>query len=215
MLVRIISVLLVLTLTWGLWNAWRLRAPRGAFLQRLLGLLVAAWLLESFGLVSSELGIRNVAFYNLFVAVDFAVLLSLVQVVRPRWKPVLRVLLVVGLAALLLVLRVRDPFAGLLFEGVLTVHVLSAALIAWLLTRMAFTASVPLAREPAFWVFVGALFYYGGTIPVLGAWKVMTHLDPAISRLMYMAVVSLAIVRYGFAALAFRLERRRRGAQGA
>ena len=98
----------------------------------------------------------------------------------------------------------------LAIEGILILCVLVSAVFIWLLIDMARNERINLARSPVFWLFTGALFYFGGIIPILGAWSLLGRLDKDAFRTMYWIVTGLAVVRYLAMAWACILERERR-----
>ncbi len=206
----ITSILIVLSLTAAVVCALRIQAPRGVFFGRLLALLALAWGVEVGGGVSSSMRIPNVIVYNLYAGVEFAVLMDLVRLLRPRWRPGLLAVTAAGLGGLVYSAIMTGPTRHLAVEGLLVIGVLSSGVFLCLLVDLARTAAMPLWQVPAFWLFTGALLYFGGTIPVLGSWRSMVLLDKDMARAMYTIVAVLAIVRYLLAAVACWLEYRNR-----
>lgn len=204
------SILVVLAITIAIASALRIRAPRGPFFGRLLGLLALACGVELWGGVSSSMGIPNVIVYNLYAAVEFVLLMDLVRLLRPRWRTGLLAVTAAGLGALVYSAAMTGPTRHLAVEGLLVIGVLSSGVFLCLLVDLARTAAIPLWRVPAFWLFTGALLYFGGIIPVLGAWRSMGRLDKELANAMYGIVVTLAIARYLLAAAACWLEHRNR-----
>jgi len=201
---------LILSVALALTFALRIPAPRGPFFRRLLALLIVALAVEIYGAITGSLNIPNVVVYNIYVAVEFTILMDLVRLIRPRWRTVLLVITAAGLASLVYSAIATGPTRRLATEGLLVIGVLSSGVFLCLLVDMARAVAVPLWQVPAFWLFTGALLYFGGTVPILGAWLSMTLLDKDLANTMYVIVRTLAIVRYLLAAIACWMEFRNR-----
>lgn len=200
--------LLILSIVGAAYCAWRIPRPRGAFYQWVWALTLVALCVEIFGVVSSELHIRNTYVYNAYAIVEFVVLLRLVRTLRPAWWRWLVMIATMGVIAMAAFVWMHG--LDLAIEGILILCVLVSAVFIWLLIDMARNERINLARSPVFWLFTGALFYFGGIIPILGAWSLLGRLDKDAFRTMYWIVTGLAVVRYLAMAWACILERERR-----
>jgi hypothetical protein len=204
------ALLLLLAITVALISAWRLRAPRGVFYDRMLWLLLLAWIVELIGMLTMYFGLRNVVVYNLYAIIEFGVFLHLIQLIRPTWRMALMMAFLIGFAAMTYSFISNGLTHFLALEGLLVIGAVNSLTLLRLLVDLSTTSTEPLGRLPLFWMFTGALLYYGGTIPILGSWQFMGQLDLQLSQFLYWIVVGLAIMRYSFMAMAFQLEYRRR-----
>lgn len=204
------NILMLLSIATALVLGLRIRKPRGAFYNGLLGLLALAFAVELWGGITNSRGIPNVIVYNLYTTAEFVVFMGLARLFRPAWRPWLLAVGVAGVSAMLWSAMVTGPTRHLAVEGLLVLGVLSSGVFLCLLVDLARTATMPLWQVPAFVLFTGTLLYFGGTIPVLGAWRSMTALDRDVSMAMYRIVVALALVRYLLTAVACWMEHRNR-----
>ena len=200
------AVLLLLSITVAAVFAWRIRAPRGSFFTRHLALIWLAWAVELVGLITSQLGIRNAIMYNLYALVEFLVLMSLVRLLRPGWATILLGIGAIGIGAVLLAMWRLGPTRQLALEGILVLGLLCSAVFLRLLLALAGDSQTKLGSTPAFWLFIGALAYFGGIIPIVGAWRFLGELDKELSKTLYWIVIILAIIRYACATVACALE---------
>jgi hypothetical protein len=203
------AILLIFAISITLASLWRLSSPRGTFFGSLLVLTSLAWVVELVGAVTGQLGIRNVVLYNGYAAIEFITLLSMVHCIRPTWRMGLLVALLVGLVGMAYSVVMHGATAYLALEGLLTISIVSSIVFLLVLLDLARTSLTPLQNSSHFWLFVGALVYFGGVIPVLGSWKFIGQLNKALSQTLYWTVVLLAITRYLFTAFACRKERMR------
>jgi hypothetical protein len=202
------AILLLSTISVALLAGWPRSPHRKPFFQRLFLLVLLAWFVEAIGILTSELDVHNVVLYNVYAIVEFILLLDMVRLLRPRWWPGLCVAVILGLTSMVHTMIAHGPFGYLAMEGLLTLCLLGSLVFLLLLVDLARSSLVPLGKLPAFWVFTGTLVYFGGIIPVLGAWKFVGALDLERSQVLYWIVIGLAMVRYGLCAVAFQMERR-------
>lgn len=202
------AVLLLSALTLALICAWCVPRPRGAFYTRLLALTVVEWAVELTGAVTAHLGVRNVLLYDLYIAVEFTMLMDLVRLLRPGWTVVLRIALAIGLLTVAYGTW-QNGWSGFAWEGIFTIGVLCSAVFLWLLVDLARTSTEPLWRLPVFWLFTGLLLYFSGIVPFIGAAKILHTLDRQQYRTMHLIVTALAMVRFVCTALSCHMERQR------
>lgn len=204
------NIVLILVILTALVLAWRIEGRRGPFFSRVLLLLGLALGVEVVGTVTSRMSLPNALLYNLYAALEFALLMDMVRVLRPRWQPGLVVVSLTGLVSLGCAALMIGPTHQLAVEGLLVIGVLSSGVFLCLLVDLSRTAETAMWRIPVIWFFTGALLYFGGIIPVLGSWHTMTVLDARLADTLYGIVVGLAVVRYGLAGVACALEQHRR-----
>lgn len=205
-MLKLRALLLLLAISVAVYSAWRIRAPRGAFFGRMFALLLLAWIVELTGILTAVCRVSNVAVYNVYATIEYAVLLGMVQGMRPSWSRVLNVVLGIGVVSMACSAIMKGVGTYLAIEGLLVIGVLSSGVFLWVLVDLALANESPLGRVPAFWFFTGALLYFGGTIPILGAWRSMGSMDMHLSQLMYWIVVALAIIRYCLSAVACHVQ---------
>ncbi len=209
------GTLLLLTIALAIVMTWRSPAPRGPFVQRLLWLSVLAWSVELAGMLMARAYIPNNGLYNLFVGLEFVVMLSLVDVLFPAWRRTLIALGALGLAVLLVTIAAKGLSAYMAIEGIIVIGLICSAVIVRALIGLAQRSEHGLQRVPAFWVLTGAFLYFSGTIPILSAWRFMGRVSTELSTVLYWIVVGLAMMRYLLLAWAMHIERQQRLAQGA
>lgn len=81
------NIVLILIILTALALAWRIEGRRGPFFWRVLLLLGLALCVEVVGTVTSRMSLPNALLYNLYAALEFALLMDMVRVLRPRWQP--------------------------------------------------------------------------------------------------------------------------------
>lgn len=200
------AIALLVFMAAAAFTAWRIPAPRGPFFTRYLALILLAIGVELIGLLTSQLGIRNAIMYNLYVMIEFSIMLSLVRLIRPRWRTVLWLVGVLGICAMVVALSRVGATRELALEGILVIGFLSSAVYLWLLVHLAGDSQERLDRTPSFWIFIGALVYFGGMIPIIGTWRYIGDLDIELSKALYWIVIVLAIIRYSCSIVACTIE---------
>jgi len=209
------GILLLLTIAMAIVMTWRSPVPRGPFVQRLLWLSTLAWSVELAGLLMARAYIPNNGLYNLFVGLEFMVMLSLVDVLFPAWRRALIALGAMGIAALLITIVAKGLNAYMAIEGIIVIGLICSGVIVRTLIGLAQRSEHGLHRLPAFWVLTGAFLYFSGTIPILSAWRFMGRVSTELSTVLYWIVVGLAMMRYLLLAWAMHIERQQRLTQGA
>jgi hypothetical protein len=177
---------------------WRHRsrfAPRSGW----LGLQLAMALVdETYG---SSLAVRvlpNLWWYDLYVPVEFAILLVYVHGhLKKGWQrtavwPAAAVLAV----AYAMDLRATYPEGFVSRAYILGSLVIVAALLA-LLYDLALRMDRALHVQPMFWAFLGMVLFFAGMVPLLGLWNQLTLESPGLAHELYAANHVLFLLRYG------------------
>jgi hypothetical protein len=204
------GTLLLCAIALAIVMTWRSPAPRGPFVQRLLWLSMLAWVVELAGMLMARAYIPTNGIYNLFVGLEFVVILSLVDTLFPAWRRALIALGALGLAILLVTIATKGLNAYMAIEGIIVIGLICSAVILRTLIGLAQQSDHGLYRVPAFWVLTGAFLYFSGTIPILSAWRFMGRVSTELSNLLYWIVVGLAMMRYLLMAWAMHIQRQQR-----
>jgi hypothetical protein len=187
--------------------AMLLRVPRHRW--RLHGLLHAsiglALVVEVVGRVMASNSMNSIALYNLFLPVEFLLVLGMVAQVRPAWRWRLVAGAAIGLAGWAGCWIMTRSLSFLLIEGALLISLVLSFTLMATLWSLANTSERPLARVPEFWLYMGMLVYFGGMMPVVGLVKFIFDQDPLVAARLWMILPVLCMVRYALTAYACRM----------
>lgn len=190
--------------------AWMAARRAGDRFGSWLGALIAiAFVVELVAFVMREIPVPNTILYNAFGIVEFLVFLRLVAFMEPLQREALVITAVIGLGAMAGSYALHKDLDFLLTEGMI---VMAALLVGWsllVLWRLAQRSGEPLWRLPVFWLFMGALVYFGGIVPFVGMMRYLYQNDLQSSRLLYLIILVMAVLRYLFTAWACSLARSR------
>ena len=181
-----------------------LRVPRGRWsLTGLVGLLTGLAIAVEVGarfLVLS--GSSNNILYNVFIPLEFLLVLLLLYRVRPRWRAFWVAGASVGLlgAGLSYGLGLSNDF--LIVEAALLVSLILGIGLMAVLWDLANTSDRSLAQLPSFWLFMGLLLYFGGMTPVLVLIRFIFDQDQALAGRLWQIAPVLCVIRYVFTAFA-------------
>ncbi len=174
----------------------------------LFGLASLAALLELFGLFSALHRIDNTPAYNVFIAIEFLLVLVMVRIERPQWSRWVMLAGASGLLAYTAVLATNGLGKGVRVEAVLIIAAIGSLMILCVLWSYAQQSTVALHRLPGFWIFAGLLIYYGCLIPLLGLNRYVMKGDRNLAMIMWSITTVLTIIRYAMASYACWLQRR-------
>lgn len=179
--------------------AWWMRCQRFKPLSGLFGVqLFLAFIVESCATGLFAMRASNLWAYDLYVPVEFALLLFYVHGHLPhRWQRryMWPALVAVGTAYVWdLVLHYPAGFVSAAYiAGSL---VLVAALLA-VVYELALRVDEPLYRQPLFWSHLGMALFFAGMVPLLGTWNLLQTEDAEMVSRLYIANHVLFALRYG------------------
>jgi hypothetical protein len=151
-------------------------------------------------------GIPNAALYNFFSTFAFIFYMDLIrQVVYSRKaKKVIKWVMIIYLAGALINI--------LFIQTINTFHTITYSLGCFLIVVISMyyfyqlfqlPHSINLAREPAFWIVSGLLFYYLCTLPLLGALNYLYTLPGVSSRSVEQITTILNVLLYSLFTISF------------
>ncbi len=160
--------------------------------------MLVAFIVESYAVYCAELRIPNLWLYDLYVPVEFTLLLGYVhgQLTQPwQRRSILPAWLILAVAcALDLHAKYPEGFvSGAYITGSL---VLVAAFLA-LLYDLALRVDVALHRQPLFWAHLGMALFFSGMVPLLGLWNKLVQENAHLAADLYTANHALFALRYG------------------
>ena len=186
----------------------RLPTPRPRML-RVAGLLTGiALAVETVAFLISLPKLNNTAVYNLFLPLEFLLVLTIIRALRQVSGRYILAALLLGMAGLLANMLLIAPRASVLFEAAVAFAVLLVMLLFGALWGLADTSPIALHRLPEFWLLIGMLVYFAGLVPVVGLARFLAHRDPVLASTLWTIMPMLATTRYLLAAYAFWLQRR-------
>lgn len=172
---------------------WGGREP----LQRLL----LAWVLissttEFIGIATGLVGIVNVAVFNVFILVEFVLLLRLVSL-WPRGRAARSPWLLGGFGVIWTVemwhIGARPQFVIYAFLLATLVYVAFYLLLLW---DMVNEHRGPLSRHAPFWLCLSVLLFFGGAAPIIGSVNYFIRVDRALANQLYWGVRILAVIKF-------------------
>jgi hypothetical protein len=168
-------------------------------------LLLAALLVEIAGRLLPLSGRINAPVYNLFTMLEFALVLRIVGVVRPRdsWWLTGSLILGTGMMAYNFVQQGNLDF--FLVYGIITQSALAILWSSLGLWSLAQRTTRQVWKAPLFWFFMGTTLYFAGIIPYLGFLVPLFKQNPPLSVVLYNIITVVAITRYLFTAWACHL----------
>ena len=181
---------------------YRIRSPRPRLFRLSAVLTALACAVELAGYASAMLRWNNVLVYNVFIALEFLLVLALVNAQQPNRKDGLLAIGGIGLAGFALNLGLVDMRQDMLFEGLVLIAFLLTIVLCAVLWRMANSSAVPLHRVPAFWLFTGMLLYFIALPPVVGLARYLREQDLELAGTLWTIMPVLAALRYLLAAYA-------------
>ncbi len=197
----------LVTATAVLW--WSRAHGRNAGFQCLgLQLLVSA-VVEAFGGYAAISGMRNLWWYDLYVPIEFGLLAAFALSSMPgvRWLVTAGAACFFGLYAMDMRRVYPSGFVSIAYAfGSL---ILAAAFMTHLV-RMATRVEVDLKRSTHFWIYLGHVLFFAGTLPLLGLWNTLLANDREASIALYIINHVLFTLRYGLIAFSTILQTRAR-----
>lgn len=188
---------------------WSIRPPRQRANDVTALIAALAIPVEIGGYLSTLHEQNNSVSYNLFVCVEFLLVVRMVyDRVQHSWLMWFTV--VAGILSLLLNSAFVNPQKDILIEAIVVISLLLALSISTALWRMANSSHIPLHRIPRFWLLAGNLLYFAGLPPVVTMARFVYAQDTSLVNKLWTIVPLLCTFRYMMAAYAFNLERRQR-----
>lgn len=186
----------------------RMRRPWRKFFSALLPVLVIDFLAEVYGACTALQGLRNTTFFNVFLVLEFLLVLRLLATLWPgrKWPFVITALL--GLVGWAWSWSRWRSLGFLLTEGVAITSLLLTIWTVVLLWQLSEESRIPLAKVPEFWVLTALLFFYGALFPIIGPLRLLYEDSPKLANYLYTIVQVLSWVRYGMIAYGCILEAR-------
>jgi hypothetical protein len=173
-----------------------LRNGREPLQQRLFVWVLTACATEFIGSFISLLGYNNVIVFQLFMLVEFMLLLRLV-VLWPQGRAARSPWLIGGFTVFWAVEvwhiseRPQLPvFSFLLFT---LVHVTFYLLLLWAVVN---EHRGPLSRHAPFWLCLSVVLFYGGAAPIFGSVNYFLRVDPPLAGQLYWGVRILAFIKF-------------------
>jgi hypothetical protein len=172
---------------------WGGREP----LQRLL----LAWVLicsatEFLGFLITWLGHMNVAVFNVFILVEFVLLLRLAAL-WPQGRAARSPWLLGGFAVCWAVemwhIGARPQMTVYTFLLATLVYVAFYLLLLWAIVN---EHRGPLSRHAPFWLCLSVLLFFGGVAPIFGSVNYFIRVDRALANQLYWGVRILAILKF-------------------
>ncbi|MCB0795439.1 MAG: hypothetical protein KDB88_11940 [Flavobacteriales bacterium] len=201
------SALLLASIAYALFQWSRTGAPRRP-LFRLLGVLLALVLgVELAGAWTSRTGVNNSLMYNAFLPIEYAILLAMVAMVRPRWRGAVITAAIAGVAVFGWSVFTVDMGRFLMIEALLFLALILTLFAMAVLFHLAQTCTEPLPQVPEFWFFLGLLAYFGSILPIVGIARYLYAQDPGLTYGLWTLVPIMSSLRYLLAAEACRRER--------
>ncbi|HYE56691.1 MAG TPA: hypothetical protein VD996_17705 [Chitinophagaceae bacterium] len=151
-------------------------------------------------------GLQNAALYNFFSTVAFGFYLDLIRqvVFSKKAKKVIKWVMYIYLASALINI--------LFIQKINTFHTFTYSLGCFLIVVISMyyfyqlfqlPHSINLAREPAFWIVSGLLFYYLCTLPLLGALNYLYTLPGVSPRSLEQITMILNVLLYSLFTISF------------
>jgi len=187
------------------------RVPSGGW--RLRNVLLASISLglatEVLARLVNHMATLNSIVYNLFLPLEFLLLLWLVNRFRPRWRNSLVAAAVLGCLVMLVVGFLQDPMQFILVEPILLISAIMTIVLMAALWSLANTSEEPLQKVPEFWLFMGLLIYFGGMVPCVGMIRFVFRQDADLAARLVLVLPLLCIARYAFTTAACLMQARR------
>ncbi len=209
MLYHLRTWLAIALIVYALVRWWHIPKPRTPLFRSFGALTAAALALESTGYLAVLLDWQVSVLYNLFVILELAIIMRMVQIHLPARAWIGLVGFAVGLVGMARAAYITDPFGNTLFEGVMVAATVEAVLLMGCLVRMALHSHVVLYRSPEFMLFMGLLVYCTGLVPILGLGRLLYERDKELAGMIWSIVPMLVYLRYLLSAYACSLEARR------
>lgn len=200
----------IASVTFAFWCCLRIKRPRRAFFSALLVLLCADQLAEIFGGCTAAQGIRNTLFYNVFIFLEFLLVLRLLMTLWPGSKWAVATTALLGMGGWAWSWSRWQSLDFLLTEGIAIASLLLTIWIVVLLWRLSEESRTPLAKVPEFWVLTALLVFYGALFPIIGPLRLLYEGSPQLAKYLYTIIQVLSLVRYGLIGYACILEARKR-----
>ncbi len=197
--VHILCMLLVL------WQWVRIPWPRGPTYDLLAITTLAALSLELYGIITRHFQGNNAFVYSLAGLLDMLLVTVMVWTVRTKWTALLVVAALVMIGVFIGNIQVAGSIDFLLTESIVTNALILSILLLTLLWSMAQTSEKALQKAPDFWLFMGALVYFGSLIPVVGVVHLVFSRDQHLAANLFNMIPGLSILRYLLAALACQI----------
>lgn len=193
--------------------AWWFRRRRFGPRSFLLGAQLAiATAVESRALYLSAHHIPNLWLYDLYVPVEFVLLLGYVAGRLPqRWQRSM-----VGPTLLLMAvaygadLKMRYP-GGFVSGAFICGSLILVAALLVLLYDLALRVDRALVHQPLFWTFLGLVLFFSGMVPVLGLLNQLNDEDAGLMKTLFLANHVLFALRYGALVIACAIADSRSG----
>jgi hypothetical protein len=204
----VMPMLMILSMGVALWQWLRIPEPQSTVFKLFGIILLVAIPLELAGMAARYHYINNSMAYSLFGLLEACLVLGMIMAIRPRWRAVIMLGLVLVITSMVVNYLVIGTFDILLIEGILVNGVILSIFLMALLWSLANTSVRPLTGLPEFWLFTGLLIYYSGITPMFGLVPIIFADDPIMASKVFIIAPGLAMIRYLLAAWACRLARR-------
>lgn len=184
------------SITWAV-VAWRRLPPPRTTALRLLGVqLCVALVVEVLGTVLSLNHAPNAWLYDLYIVVEFILLLGMAHALhllpyRTTWILACAFLVLVSLE----VFRLRDTDALVVMSASLSALTLTGLYLR-LLWQRAERVRGPLFRDQLFWTGLGHVIFFGAMTPVVAPMDLLIATDPFLASSLYYLLQFLCCVRY-------------------
>lgn len=184
---------------------WRRPRASGKIGPWIGALLAAALSVEVAGQTLRLSGLINAPVYNLFTMVEFAMILRIIGLVRPKDSWWLTGSLLIGTGMMVLNYIQQGHLGFFLTHGIITQSVIAILWCGLGLWTLAQRTSGTIWKAPLFWFFMGTMLYFAGIIPYLGFLVPLYEHDRHLTALLYNIITVVAITRYLFTAWACHL----------
>lgn len=143
-----------------------------------------------------QMGIDNVALYNIYWPVEFGLLLAISNAIHPWPHVALVALVVVFLAIWVVNIGLIDPLRRLVNTSVIAGALLLSGVYLLRLWHLANSIWMPLHRSSMFWLCLAVLSYYGAAGPLLGSINYFIGVDPQLARHLFRFTQVLFIIKF-------------------
>lgn len=202
------TMIVVIAPTLAFLGCLRIHRPRRRFFSALLLLLGLDSLAELVGYYIAKQGLHNTPIYNVFVVVEFLVVLRLLATQKRGKKWPFIITAALGLAGWCWSWSRWRSLDFLLTEGVSIASLLLTIWILVFLWQLSEESRTPLAKVPEFWVLTALLVFYGGLFPIIGPLRLLYEDSPQLAYYLYSIIQVLSVVRYSLIGYGCVLEAR-------
>lgn len=205
---RMLTLIVVIAPTLAFGCGLSVHRPRRPYFSALLLLLGLDAIAELTAYSISRQGLHNTVFYNVFVVLEFLLVLRMLAILRRggQWPFIITALL--GLLGWCWSWSRWKSLDFLLTEGVSVASLLICLWALVLLWQFSEESDVPLSKKPEFWVLTAMLVFYGALFPIIGPLRLLYEDSPQLAYYLYTIVQILSVARYGLIGYGCILEAR-------